>query len=397
MAFNYEGEIMLKIILNKNEEKEKLEGFPWVFNNEVNRFDGEIINGEVCKVLSSDGRFIGYGFLNTSSKIMVRFLSRNEDEIIDKEFFRNRIKQAISHRENLGFMSATRLIFAEADFLPGLIVDKYGDYLSVQFLCLGMDKIKNMLVDIFVELLNPKGIYERSDVSVRIKEGLEEIKGPIYGEFNPRVEVIENGIRFMVDMENGQKTGYFLDQKLNRDIMRLYAKDSVVLDCFSNVGGFALHACKYGAKKVVACDISKLACDDILFNAKLNGFDQLEVCCTDVFDYLRNPENNQVYDCIVLDPPAFTKDKSTVKKAYRGYKEINLQAMKMIKPGGYLLTFSCSQHMTPDLFMQMVKDAAIDSKRQVQFLDFRIQSPDHPALLSSNEQLYLKCMILRVL
>ena len=388
---------MLKIILNKNEEKEKLEGFPWVFNNEVNRFDGEIINGEVCKVLSSDGRFIGYGFLNTSSKIMVRFLSRNEDEIIDKEFFRNRIKQAISHREKLGFMSATRLIFAEADFLPGLIVDKYGDYLSVQFLCLGMDKIKNMLVDIFVELLNPKGIYERSDVSVRIKEGLEEIKGPIYGEFNPRVEVIENGIRFMVDMENGQKTGYFLDQKLNRDIMRLYAKDSVVLDCFSNVGGFALHACKYGAKKVVACDISKLACDDILFNAKLNGFDQLEVCCTDVFDYLRNPENNQVYDCIVLDPPAFTKDKSTVKKAYRGYKEINLQAMKMIKPGGYLLTFSCSQHMTPDLFMQMVKDAAIDSKRQVQFLDFRIQSPDHPALLSSNEQLYLKCMILRVL
>ena len=388
---------MLKIILNKNEEKEKLEGFPWVFNNEVNRFDGEIINGEVCKVLSFDGRFIGYGFLNTSSKIMVRFLSRNEDEIIDKEFFRNRIKQAISHREKLGFMSATRLIFAEADFLPGLIVDKYGDYLSVQFLCLGMDKIKNMLVDIFVELLNPKGIYERSDVSVRIKEGLEEIKGPIYGEFNPRVEVIENGIRFMVDMENGQKTGYFLDQKLNRDIMRLYAKDSVVLDCFSNVGGFALHACKYGAKKVVACDISKLACDDILFNAKLNGFDQLEVCCTDVFDYLRNPENNQVYDCIVLDPPAFTKDKSTVKKAYRGYKEINLQAMKMIKPGGYLLTFSCSQHMTPDLFMQMVKDAAIDSKRQVQFLDFRIQSPDHPALLSSNEQLYLKCMILRVL
>ncbi len=388
---------MLKIILNKNEEKEKLEGFPWVFNNEVNRFDGEIINGEVCEVLSFEGRFIGYGFLNTSSKIMVRFLSRNEDDVIDKEFFRNRIKQAISHREKLGFMSATRLIFAEADFLPGLIVDKYGDYLSVQFLCLGMDKIKNMLVDILVELLKPKGIYERSDVAVRIKEGLEEIKGSIYGEFNPRVEVVENGIKFMVDMENGQKTGYFLDQKLNRDIMRLYAKDSVVLDCFSNVGGFALHACKYGAKRVVACDISKLACDDILFNARLNGFEQLEVCCTDVFDYLRNPKNNQVYDCIVLDPPAFTKDKSTVKKAYRGYKEINLQAMKMIKPGGYLLTFSCSQHMTPDLFMQMVKDAAIDSKRQVQFLDFRIQSPDHPALLSSNEQLYLKCMILRVL
>ena len=388
---------MLEIILNKNEEKEKLEGFPWVFNNEVNRFSGQIVNGEVCKVLSFDNKFVGYGFLNTSSKIMVRFLSKNEEDIIDYNFFKNRINEAISHRIKLGFMSATRLIFAEADFLPGLIVDKYGDYLSVQFLSLGMDKIKDMIIKILVELINPKGIYERSDVSIRLKEGLEEVKGPIYGEFNPRVEVLENDIRFIVDMEKGQKTGYFLDQKLNRDIMKYYAKDSTVLDCFSNVGGFALHACKYGAKSVTACDISKTACDDILYNAKLNRFNQLEVVCTDVFDFLRDDANKDKYDCIVLDPPAFTKDKSTVKKAYKGYKEINLQAMKIIKSGGYLLTFSCSQHMTPDLFMQMIKDAAIDSKRKVQFLDFRIQSPDHPALLSSAEQLYLKCMILRVI
>ncbi|MBQ3253351.1 MAG: class I SAM-dependent rRNA methyltransferase [Acholeplasmatales bacterium] len=388
---------MLEIILNKNEEKEKLEGFPWVFNNEVNRFSGQIVNGEVCKVLSFDNKFVGYGFLNTSSKIMVRFLSRNEEDIIDYNFFKNRINEAISHRIKLGFMSATRLIFAEADFLPGLIVDKYGDYLSVQFLSLGMDKIKDMIIKILVKLINPKGIYERSDVSIRLKEGLEEVKGPIYGEFNPRVEVLENDIRFIVDMEKGQKTGYFLDQKLNRDIMKYYAKDSTVLDCFSNVGGFALHACKYGAKSVTACDISKTACDDILYNAKLNNFNQLEVVCTDVFDFLRDDANKDKYDCIVLDPPAFTKDKSTVKKAYKGYKEINLQAMKIIKSGGYLLTFSCSQHMTPDLFMQMIKDAAIDSKRKVQFLDFRIQSPDHPALLSSAEQLYLKCMILRVI
>ena len=388
---------MLSIILNKNEEKEKLEGFPWVFSNEVNRFDGEIVNGEVCKVLTNDMRFVGYGFLNTSSKIMVRLLSLDENDVIDRSFFKERMLQAIKHREKLGFMSSCRLIFAEADFLPGLIVDKYGDYLSVQFLSLGMDKIKNMLVDLLVELINPKGIYERSDVPVRLKEGLEMVKGPIYGDFNPRVEVIENDIKFIVDMENGQKTGYFLDQKLNRDIMKYYAKDSTVLDCFSNVGGFALHACKYGAKRVVACDISKKACDDILYNAKLNDFNQLEVYCGDVFDLLRSKEVDQVYDCIVLDPPAFTKDKSTVKKAYRGYKEINLQAMRIIKPGGYLLTFSCSQHMTPDLFMQMVNEAAHDAKRKVQFLDFRIQSPDHPALLSSNEQLYLKCMILRVL
>lgn len=387
---------MLTVKLNKNEETEKLQGFPWIFNNEINSFDGEIVNGDVCRVVTYNNEFLAYGLLNTSSKIMIRILSLNENDVIDREFYKKRIEYAIAHRNNLGFDSCCRLIFAEADYLPGLIVDKYGDYLSIQFLCLGMDKIKNMILSILIELLNPKGIYERSDVPVRLKEGLEEIKGPIYGEFNPRIEVVENGIKFIVDLENGQKTGYFLDQKLNRDILRLYAKDKVVLDCFSNVGGFALHACKYGAKHVDACDISKKACDDILVNAKLNGFEQLNVICDDTFNLLRQESLKDKYDVIVLDPPAFTKDKSTVKKAYRGYKEINLQAMKLIKSGGYLLTFSCSQHMTPDLFMQMVKDAAIDSKRNVQFIDFKIQAPDHPALLSSEEQLYLKCMILRV-
>jgi 23S rRNA (cytosine1962-C5)-methyltransferase len=387
---------MLTVKLNKNEETEKLQGFPWIFNNEINSFDGEIVNGDVCRVVTYNNEFLAYGLLNTSSKIMIRILSLNENDVIDREFYKKRIEYAIAHRNNLGFDSCCRLIFAEADYLPGLIVDKYGDYLSIQFLCLGMDKIKDMILSILIELLNPKGIYERSDVPVRLKEGLEEIKGPLYGEFNPRIEVVENGIKFIVDLENGQKTGYFLDQKLNRDILRLYAKDKVVLDCFSNVGGFALHACKYGAKHVDACDISKKACDDILVNAKLNGFEQLNVICDDTFNLLRQESLKDKYDVIVLDPPAFTKDKSTVKKAYRGYKEINLQAMKLIKSGGYLLTFSCSRHMTPDLFMQMVKDAAIDSKRNVQFIDFKIQAPDHPALLSSEEQLYLKCMILRV-
>jgi 23S rRNA (cytosine1962-C5)-methyltransferase len=387
---------MLTVKLNKNEETEKLQGFPWIFNNEINSFDGEIVNGDVCRVVTYNNEFLAYGLLNTSSKIIIRILSLNENDVIDREFYKKRIEYAIAHRNNLGFDSCCRLIFAEADYLPGLIVDKYGDYLSIQFLCLGMDKIKDMILSILIELLNPKGIYERSDVPVRLKEGLEEIKGPLYGEFNPRIEVVENGIKFIVDLENGQKTGYFLDQKLNRDILRLYAKDKVVLDCFSNVGGFALHACKYGAKHVDACDISKKACDDILVNAKLNGFEQLNVICDDTFNLLRQESLKDKYDVIVLDPPAFTKDKSTVKKAYRGYKEINLQAMKLIKSGGYLLTFSCSQHMTPDLFMQMVKDAAIDSKRNVQFIDFKIQAPDHPALLSSEEQLYLKCMILRV-
>ena len=386
---------MLNVILNKNEEIEKLQGFPWIFNNEINSFDGNIVNGEVVKVLTIDKKFVCYGFLNTNSKIMVRILSLNESDVINREFFKNRMKYAIDHRLKLGW-NATRLIFSEADFLPGLVVDKYGDYLSVQFMSLGMDKIKDMIVELLVELTDCKGIYERSDMPVREKEGLKQVKGFLYNEFNPRVECEEDGIRFIVDIENGQKTGYFLDQKLNRDILRLYAKDSYVLDAFSNVGGFALHACKYGAKHVDACDISQRACDEIMNNAKLNNYTQLEAKCVDVFDYLRDENNKGKYDLIVLDPPAFSKNKDSLKKAYRGYKEINMQAMKIIKSGGYLLTFSCSQHMTPDLFMQMVNEAAMDAKRTVQFLDFRIQSPDHPALLQSEDQLYLKCMILRI-
>ena len=386
---------MLKVILNKNEEINILNGYPWVFNNEIINFEGKIENGKVCSVYTIDHKFVAYGFLNTSSKIMVRILSLDENEVIDKEFFKKRIEYAIEHRKNLGW-NATRLVFSEADFLPGLVVDKYGDYLSVQFMSLGMDMIKKDIVDILVELTGCKGIYERSDMPVREKEGLEQTKGYLYGEFDPRVLVEEDGINFIVDMENGQKTGYFLDQKLNRDILRLYAKDKVVLDAFSNVGGFALHACKYGAKHVDACDISKRACDEITNNAKMNGFDQLEAKCVDVFDYLHSADVVNKYDVIVLDPPAFSKNKESLKKAYRGYKEINMTAMKIIKSGGYLLTFSCSQHMTPNLFMQMVNEAASDAKRTVQFLDFRIQSPDHPALLQSEEQLYLKCMILRV-
>ncbi len=386
---------MLKVILNKNEEINVINGYPWVFNNEIINFEGNIENGKVCSVYTYDHKFVAYGFLNTNSKIMVRILSLDEKEVIDKDFFKKRISYAIEHRKNLGW-NATRLVFSEADFLPGLVVDKYGDYLSVQFMSLGMDMIKQDIVDILVELTGCKGIYERSDMPVREKEGLEQVKGFLYGKFDPRVEIVEDGIKMIVDIENGQKTGYFLDQKLNRDILRLYAKDQVVLDAFSNVGGFALHACKYGALHVDACDISQRACDEIANNAKLNGFTQLNAKCVDVFDYLHSENIKNRYSVIILDPPAFSKNKESLKKAYRGYKEINMQAMKIIKSGGYLLTFSCSQHMTPDLFMQMVNEAAHDAGRTIQFLDFRIQAPDHPALLQSEEQLYLKCMILRV-
>jgi 23S rRNA (cytosine1962-C5)-methyltransferase len=387
---------MLKVFLNKNEEKRLLRGHPWVFNNEVNRFEGEIKAGCICDVYSYDSRFIGRGFFNSNSKIMVRLVSRNQVEI-DEEFFRDLIKKAWKYRQSLKVEGSCRVIFSEADNLPGLIVDKYGDYLSIQILSLGIELRKEMIIKLLIEIIQPKGIYERSDVSVRKKEGLEEFKGIIYGDFNPIVEIEENGIKMYVDLENGQKTGYFLDQKYNRKNLENYCENRIVLDCFSHTGGFALHASKYKAKQVVAVDISQKAVEDITKNAKLNGFENIEAVQYDVFDYLRLEENKNRFDCIVLDPPAFTKSKDTVEKAYRGYKDINLQALKIIKEGGFLLTFSCSQHMTPALFLQMLEDAVVDSKRQVRLVDFRIQSPDHPTMLGSDESLYLKCAVLHII
>ena len=239
---------------------------------------------------------------------------------------------------------------------------------------------------------------ERSDSAVRKKEGLEEFKGMIYNApFNPHVVIEENGILLQVDLENGQKTGYFLDQKMNRAALKNYVKDKNVLDCFSHTGGFALHALKFGAKKATAVDISQKACDDILANANLNGFTNIEVVCKDVFDYLRDNKYQNQFDVIILDPPAFTKSKDTVRNAYKGYKEINLSALKMIKSGGILITFSCSNHMTPALFLEMLQEASHDSNRIVEMVDFRIQSPDHPIRIDSEESLYLKCVVLRVI
>lgn len=386
----------MKIILKEKEEQNILKGFPWVFSNEIKEFVGNIKSGEICEVYSAQQEFIGQGFLNTSSKIMVRMLSFNH-ETIDKEFFKKRICEAWAMRKACGFDESVRVVFSEADYLPGLIVDKYGDYLSIQLLSLGMDVRKDLIIESLVEIFNPLGIYERSDTPVRQKEGLPEFKGIVYGEFNPLVQITENGIKMIVDLENGQKTGYFLDQKQNRKALMPYVDDKVVLDCFSHTGGFALHAAKYHAKHVVAVDISQKACDDILKNASLNNFNNIEVVCDDVFDYLRKSENINKFDVIILDPPAFTKSKDTVKSAYRGYKDINLQAMKIIKEGGILFTFSCSMHMEPQLFLEMLQEAAHDAKRRVRLLDFKIQSPDHPTVLGSNDSLYLKCAILYVM
>ena len=259
---------MYVVTLKKNEEKRILEGHPWVYANEVQRIDGHDAQGSVAKVVASDGRFLGYGFINHLSKIIVRILTRDETPI-DEDFFFNRIKEANDRRIDLGYSDNYRVIFGENDLLPGLIVDKYGDYLCCEFLSLGMDLRKDIIINSLVKIFNPKGIYERSDASVRLKEGLKEFKGPIYGEFNPRVEIIENGIRMIVDMENGQKTGYFLDQKENRYNLRQYVKGKDVLDCFCNVGGFSLNAALGGARNVIAADISEKALNDVRENAKL--------------------------------------------------------------------------------------------------------------------------------
>ena len=385
----------MKVFLNKNEEIRLLEGHPWVFSNEVNHFEGKIVSGEICSVYSYDNKFIGKGFFNSSSKIIVRLLAW-EDIDIDEEFYKSKIQKAYDYRRQIGLDNNFRMIFSEADGLSGLIVDKYGDYLSIQILSLGMEKIKDLIIRLLVEVTKCKGIYERSDVSIRKKEGLEEFKGLVYGDFNPLVEIEENGIKMYVDLENGQKTGYFLDQKYNRANLKNYVKDKVVLDCFSHTGGFALHAAKYGAKEVVAVDISEKAVNDIEKNAKLNGFDNIKAEQADVFEYLRKEDNYNKFNCIILDPPAFTKSKETINKAYKGYKDINLQAMKMIKEGGFLFTFSCSEHMKPSMFLEMLADARKDSKREIQLIDFRIQAPDHPTLLESDEGLYLKCAVLHI-
>ena len=384
---------MLKVYLNKNEEIRILEGHPWIFSNEVNHFEGNIVSGDVAEVYTYDNRFVCLGFFNANSKIMIRVLSLKKEEI-NYGFFKRRIEDAYNYRKDIQLLDSCRLIFSEADLLPGLIVDKYGDYLSIQILSLGMEKIKADIIKILVEVTKTLGIYERSDVSIRQKEGLEEFKGIVYGNFNPIVEIKENDIKMYVDLENGQKTGYFLDQKFNRANLKYYAKDKVVLDCFSHTGGFALHASKYGASKVIAVDISQKAVDDIKKNAELNNFNNIETVCEDVFSYLRREDNRDKFDIIILDPPAFTKSKETVAKAYKGYKDINLQAMKIIKKGGYLFTFSCSQHMQANLFLEMLNDAKIDANRQIQLIDFRIQSIDHPTLLASDEALYLKCAVL---
>lgn len=381
--------------LKKNEEKRLLGGHSWVYANEVAKIDGKDKNGNLASVYSFDGRFIGKGYINHASKILVRLFIRG-DGTDDKQFYLDKLKAANDYRLRLGYTNCYRMVFAEADGLPALIIDKYGDYLVMQCLSLGIDMRKKLICECLTELFNPKGIYERSDVSVRKKEGLQEVKGILYGEVPDYCEICENGIKMLVDVKNGQKTGYFLDQKENRFAARRYARGEV-LDCFCNSGGFSLNAATV-ADKVISCDISEFALKNVRDNAELNGFKNIETLCGDVFEVLRNfKRDKRQFDTVILDPPAFCKTADEVKDAYRGYKDINLTAMKIVKSGGFLITCSCSHYMTNVLFEKMLQEAAKESGRIVRCVEIKSQAPDHPAALGAEETSYLKFYVLNVI
>ena len=386
---------MYTVTLKKGEEKRILQFHPWVYANEVSKIEGKDAQGSIARVQAFDGRFVGYGFINHKSKILVRIVSRDETPV-DRDFFYNRIKAAKEYRESLGYGDSYRVVFGESDLLPALIVDKYGDHLSVQFLALGMEVRKQMIVDILVDLFHPACIYERSDVAVREKEGLAQTKGVLYGTLNKDLVIEENGIKMGIDVENGQKTGYFLDQKENRDNLKRYVKDKTVLDCFCNQGGFSLCAAKYGAKEVVAADISELALESVRKNAEMNGFKNITTVAADVFELLKDyKKEGKKFDVIILDPPAFIKTVDSVKNGYYGYRDINTQALKLLNDGGTLVTCSCSQHLTVPLFMQMLTEASVVAKTPVRFVELRTQARDHAFLLGAEEGLYLKVAVLK--
>lgn len=384
------------VYLKKNEEKRIVSGHPWVFANEVARIEGKDKNGSLATVYDFNGRYIGKGYINHLSKILVRIFIR-DDSVPDYEYYKNAISKANDYRLKLGFKNSYRVVFGESDNLPALIVDKYDDVLSVQFLSLGIDKNKDLIIRALVEIFNPKGIYERSDVAVREKEGLPLFKGKIYGDFNTKIVIEENGLKMIVDVENGQKTGYFLDQKENRFALRKYASGDV-LDCFCNVGGFALNAAAAGAKNVIALDISQSALDTVAENANLNRLTNVHTLQGDVFEVLRQfKKEGKTFDTIVLDPPAFCKSASEVKNAYKGYKDINILGMKLVKDGGFLISSSCSHYMTFPLFQNMLTDAARESGRKARIVEIRTQASDHPSMLSTDESLYLKFFVLQIL
>ncbi len=394
---------MALVILKKGEGRTLKAGGSWVFDNEIDKVEGDFEDGDIVTIHDFDGYPMGKGFINRNSKIRVRVLTRSTDTVIDKKFYRMRLENAWEYRKKTIDTSSCRVVFAEADFLPGLIVDKFSDCLVMCFLTLGINKVKDDIVEIMKDIfekdgIHIKGIYERSDAKVRLKEGLPIYKGFIGAEFDTNVAIVENGVKYIVDVKDGQKTGFFLDQKNNRKSIWSMAKGAKVLDCFTHTGSFALNAGLAGAKEVLALDASELAIAQAEENAKLNGLSQtVKFECADVFEKLPELENmNEKYDLVILDPPAFTKSKASVKNAIKGYKQINLRGLKLVKDGGYLATCSCSHFMTQELFADTIGKAAHDAHKRLRQVSFATQAPDHPILWAADESYYLKFLIFQV-
>ncbi len=389
----------LKIMLKKNEEKRLLAGHLWVFSNEIDHFTGEINNGDIAEVVSSQNMFLGLGLVNKNSLIAVRILTREREEI-DLAFFSRRISQAYHLRQELypGERSY-RLVYGESDFLPGLIIDKYENYLVAQVLSLGMEQRLELIGQALVEIFKPVGIYLRNDVEVRTLEGMELYKKPLFGpEPSGNLVIEQNGLDYKVDIMSGQKTGFFFDQRDNREALKNYVSRKNVLDCFCYNGGFSISAVKYECLKVTGVDASKEAVKEAQENAGLNGFNNCEFVASDVFDYLTEAVvKNSLFDVVNVDPPSFTKTKKNLPQAIKGYRKLNGLAMQAVKKGGILVSSSCSHYMDEDTFINMLKDSALRSKRTLRLLEFRGQAKDHPVLLSMPETAYLKCAIIQVL
>ena len=391
------------VTLKKGEGRALKQGGPWIYDNEVASIVGSFEDGDIVLVHDFDGYPLGRGFINRNSKLIVRMMTRDKDTRVDEAFIRMRVKNAWEYRKKVVDTSSCRVIFGEADFLPGIVVDTFADVLVVESLALGIDRFKEMIVDILKELMEAdgihiRGVYERSDAKVREQEGMERHKGFIGEPFDTKVEIVENGVRYYVDVKDGQKTGFFLDQKYNRQAVAKLCRGARVLDCFTHTGSFALNAGMAGAEHVTGVDASELGVAQARENAALNGLeDRVEFLCADVFDLLPELEKKgEKYDVVILDPPAFTKSRSSIKKAVRGYREINLRGMKLVKDGGYLATCSCSHFMDYELFTQTIGQAARNVHKRLRQVEFRTQAPDHPILWGAGDSYYLKFYIFQV-
>ena len=393
---------MKSLFLNKNISNRVESGHPWVFENEINRgkaLDAAAKAGEIVNLFTHDKKFVGKGYVNPQSQIMVRLLTRDKEEVIDDQFFLKRIEQAWAYRQKLGYVENCRLIFGEADEIPQLIIDKFNDYFVIQTLALGIDVWKPAIVKALEQIFSPKGIYERNDVPVRELEGMEQKKGFLSAEFDTNIVINENGVKFNVDIANGQKTGFFLDQQDNRRAIKQIVKGADVLGAFCYTGSFEISAAMYGAKSVLGLDISQSAIDMCNKNAALNGVENIcSFQCVNAFDVLKEwTKEGKQWDVVMLDPPSFTKSRSSIDKAVAGYKEINLRGIKLVKPGGFLVTSSCTNLVKPELFVDIISMAARDAKRKIRQVVLSTQSADHPIIQGQENTHYLKFLIVQVL